>query len=174
MENIVLKKVNANEAGQLQTIAVQTFVESYAALNTEENINAYLENSFSLEKLSAELGDPNSDFYFAKMKDAVIGYLKLNFGPAQTDLHDAKSVEIERIYVLKEFQGKRIGKLFLEETIKIAREINADYVWLGVWERNTNAIRFYQRHGFETFDMHTFVLGEEKQTDLLMRLRLNV
>ena len=84
----------------------------------------------------------------------------------------ANSLEIERIYVLKEFLGKTIGQLLLEHAFQIAREKGNENVWLGVWEENKRAIRFYQKNGFEEFDKHIFMLGEDAQTDILMRKKL--
>jgi diamine N-acetyltransferase len=95
--------------------------------------------------------------------------MKINTGQAQTELKEQKSLEIERIYVLKEFQREKVGQTLLEKALQIAGQAHADFVWLGVWEKNTNAINFYRRNGFAEFDKHIFRLGEELQTDILMK-----
>lgn len=172
MENINIKRVTLNDIGQLQKIGRQTFFETFSAGNTEENMKKYLEEGFSIEKLTAELTDTNSQFYFAEFDNSIIGYLKLNFGQSQTELKDEKALEIERIYVLKEFHGKNVGQLLYEKAMQIARQVNADYVWLGVWEENPRAINFYKKNGFVEFDKHVFKLGDDEQTDIMMRLQL--
>ena len=111
MESIEIKRVTLNDIDQLQEIGKQTFYETFSAGNTEENMNQYLEEGFAFEKLTAELNDSNSETYFATLDDKVIGYLKLNFGQSQTELQDDKALEIERIYVLKEFHGKNVGQI---------------------------------------------------------------
>ncbi len=174
MENIQLKKVTLNDIDQLQKIGRQTFFETFAESNTEENMKEYLENSFSTEKLHSELNNPNSEFYFALEEDTVIGYLKINFGASQTELKDDKALEIERIYVLKEFHGKKVGQLLYEKAIQIAKETKADYVWLGVWEENHRALAFYKKNGFVEFDKHIFRLGNDEQTDIMMKLQLKL
>lgn len=174
MENIEIRRVTLAEAGQLQKIAKQTFSEAFSTGNTEANMEKYFEEGFSLGRLSSELEDNNSAFYFATLEKKVIGYLKLNFGQSQTDLKDDRALEIERIYVLKEFHGKSVGQLLYDKAIQIARQANADYVWLGVWEENPRAIRFYKKNGFVEFDKHIFQLGDDKQTDIMMKLDLNV
>jgi len=98
--------------------------------------------------------------------------LKLNFGQAQTELKDSNSFEIERLYVLAEFQGKKVGQILYEKAISIARQQNADYLWLGVWEKNYRAFRFYQKNGFFEFSKHVFRLGDDEQIDLMMKLQL--
>jgi ribosomal protein S18 acetylase RimI-like enzyme len=103
----------------------------------------------------------------------VIGYLKLNFGQSQTELQDNRALEIERIYVLKEFHGKSVGQLLYAKASQIARQKRADYVWLGVWEENPRAISFYKKNGFIEFDKHVFLLGKDEQTDIMMKLKLN-
>ena len=172
MENIDIKRVTLNDIDQLQKISRQTFSETFSAGNTEENMKKYLEEVFSMEKLTAELSNPNSEFYLAVLDNNAIGYLKLNFGQSQTELQDDKALEIERIYVLQEFHGKKVGQLLYEKAMQIARQKNADYVWLGVWEENPKAINFYKKNGFVEFDKHIFKLGNDEQTDIMMRLRL--
>jgi ribosomal protein S18 acetylase RimI-like enzyme len=173
MENIKIVSAGLNDIDQLQIIGRQTFSETFSAGNTEENMRKYLDEGFSSEKLRAELNDKNAAFYFAKISNQVIGYLKLNVGQSQTELKDDKALEIERIYVLKEFQGKNIGQMLYEKAIQIAGNINADYIWLGVWEENKRAISFYQKNGFVEFDKHIFKLGDDEQTDIMMKLKLS-
>ena len=132
----------------------------------------YFEEGFSDEKLTAELTDENSEFYFAIFDNEVIGYLKINFGASQTELKDNKALEIERIYVSKEFHGKSVGQLLYIKAIEIAKEQNSEYVWLGVWEENHRAIQFYKKNGFVEFDKHIFKLGNDEQTDIMMKLKL--
>lgn len=173
MESIEIKKVMLNDIDQLQKISRQTFFETFSTKNTEENMRKYLEEGFSIDKLTAELTDKNAEFHFALLDNTVIGYLKLNFGQSQTELKDDKALEIERIYVLKEFHGKKVGQVLYEKTIQIAKQVNADYVWLGVWEENPRAISFYKKNGFVEFDKHIFKLGDDEQTDIMMKLKLS-
>lgn len=173
MSNIEIRKVTTNDLEELQKISRLTFYETFASGNTEEDMNKYLDEAFSFTKLKIELSDNNSEFYFATLDNNVIGYLKLNFGQSQTELKDNKAVEIERIYVLKEYHGKGVGQLLYDQAIKISRQKNADYVWLGVWEKNPRAINFYKKNGFVEFDKHIFKLGNDEQTDLMMKLKLN-
>lgn len=171
-ENIIIRKIALNEIDQLQKIGQQTFHETFSESNSEENMKNYLEEKFSYEKLTAELTDENSEFYFATLQNEVIGYLKINFGASQTELKDEKALEIERIYVSKEFHGKKVGQLLYDKAIEIAKEKNIDYVWLGVWEENHRALSFYRKNGFTEFDKHIFKLGNDEQTDLMMKLKL--
>ncbi len=172
MNDVFIRPVELYELIDLQEISRQTFYETFAAQNTEENMNKYLEENLSAEKMSAELHDKNSRFYFAELDKKVIGYLKLNFGQSQTELKDGRALEIERIYVIREFQGMRIGQKLYEKAINIARDEGMDYVWLGVWEENPKAISFYRKNGFVEFDRHIFRLGDDNQTDIMMKLEL--
>ena len=173
MKPIDIIRVTPKDINQLQNIGRQTFYESFAAENSEENMENYLNHAFSVAKVTAEISDKNTLIYFAKLEGNVIGYLKLNIGDSQKELQDTNSLEIERIYVLREFQGRNIGQLLYEKAIEVAKEKNVDYVWLGVWEKNPRAIKFYQRNGFVAFDKHIFMLGNDPQTDILMKLKLD-
>jgi diamine N-acetyltransferase len=172
MTDIQIKKVNLKEIYQLQKICRTTFYETFAKGNSEENMSQYLEEGFSIEKLSNELLDLNSAFYFASMGDVVVGYLKINFGESQTEIQDDKGLEIERIYVLNQFHGKNVGQLLFYHALKIAKYHHLQYIWLGVWEENQKAINFYRKNGFQEFDKHIFRLGDEEQIDIMMKLKL--
>ena len=173
MEIVEISKITKDEILQLQEIGRQTFYETFSESNTEENMKSYLDNGFSIDKITFELNDENAEFYFAKIDDKIIGYLKLNFGQSQTELKDDKALEIERIYVLKEFHGKKVGQILYDKAIEIAKKKNSDFIWLGVWEENPRAINFYKKNGFVEFDKHIFILFYDEQTDIMMKLKLN-
>lgn len=172
MDNIKISKVTLADIFRLQLISKQTFAETFTEHNTAEDMQFYLDHNLSIDKLSEELREQNSEFYFALVDNNVIAYLKINFGPAQTELKDKSSLEIERIYVLKDFHGKKIGQVLYNKAIEIAKRLNCEYVWLGVWEKNQRAIHFYKKNGFVEFDKHIFKLGNDEQTDIMMRLKL--
>jgi len=169
---MIITKVNLIDIDLLKEICIKTFSETFSSANSEEDMDKYLENNFSTKKLNLELIDKASGFYFAKIDNRVIGYLKINIGQSQTEIKSNDSLEIERIYVLKEFHGKNVGQALYEKAIEIAKVKRVKYVWLGVWEQNQRAIRFYQKNGFIPFDKHIFTLGDDKQTDILMKLIL--
>ncbi|MGL6200855.1 MAG: GNAT family N-acetyltransferase [Lachnospiraceae bacterium] len=138
-------------------------------MNTPSNMKAYLDISFYLEKLSAELLNTSSLFYFLYSDEELSGYLKLNEAPAQTDIYDGQSLEIERIYIAKEFQGKGLGVDLMDRAINLAKLRKKQYVWLGVWEKNEKAIPFYKKNGFYEVGTHSFFMGDDEQTDYIMR-----
>lgn len=173
MEKIIIRRVTTGDMMSLQKIGRQTFDETFSEVNSEENMTKYLEERFSADRLIWELNNTDSEFYFAVSGNKVIGYLKVNSGVAQTELQDDKALEIERIYVLKEYYGKGAGQLLYEKALEIARHKKAGYIWLGVWENNLRAQKFYKKNGFVEFDNHIFVLGESSQTDIMMRLQLD-
>lgn len=168
-----IRKVNIQDIEKLKEIGKLTFAETFASKNSEEDMLEYLDKAFSTEKLQAELTDKNAEFFFAELDDGVIGYLKVNYGQSQTEIRDAKALEIERIYVLKEFHGKKVGQRLYDKAIELAKAKSVAYVWLGVWEQNPRAIRFYEKNGFVAFDKHIFKLGKDEQTDIMMKLKLS-
>lgn len=167
-----IRKLNITDLENLQKLSITTFRETFEEVNTEEDMQKYLAENLSLEKLKSEIENPNSEFYFAENENEVLGYLKINFGDAQTENQGNEALEIERIYVLKEFFPLKIGQILFEKSVEIAQEKNMKFIWLGVWEENKRAIRFYEKNGFEIFGKHDFVLGKDVQTDLMMKLFL--
>lgn len=159
---MLIRRVQPTELPLLQYISQQTFSETFAKDNTPEDMECYLEEKLSIDQLSREYSDPRSTFYFAVDGEETIGYLKVN----QT----SDELEIERIYVLQEFYGCGIGQLLLDQAIGLAQKANCRSIWLGVWEHNPRAIRFYEKNGFVPYGSHLFKLGNDEQRDVLMRL----
>ncbi|MFK8013201.1 MAG: GNAT family N-acetyltransferase [Marinicellaceae bacterium] len=169
MDKPRIEKIDARQIEKLQKIGKQTFFETFADSNTSEDMEKYLTNSFAKSKLIQELNNPNSCFYLAKLNSRIVGYLKVNWSDAQTEPQEPGAFEIERIYVLNKFHGKKIGQSLFKKALNIAESKNSKYLWLGVWEKNPRAIRFYQKNGFVAYDKHTFIVGNDKQTDVLMK-----
>ena len=172
MHTIKIHKATPADLQTLQTISILTFQETFADHNTQENMQNYLSEGFSIHQLTAELNNQHSEFYLATSGNETIGYLKINTGPSQTELKENRALEIERIYVLKQFHGKNIGQQLYHKALQIAQQHHAEYIWLGVWEKNPRAIRFYQKNGLTAFDKHIFKLGDDEQTDIMMKLKL--
>lgn len=168
-----IQRVNIAQAGMLLTISKKTFYDAYAHLIAAADLEIYSATAFTLNKMQQELANPNSAFYFAVEGNQVVGYIKLNFNNAQTEPGHKNTLEVERIYVLARCQGKHIGSQLLQFAIKTAKNNNHEYVWLGVWEHNHPAIAFYEHKGFETFGSHPFLLGNDWQTDILMKYELS-
>jgi len=149
-----------------------TFSDAFEADNDPKDFKEYIDVAFSQEKLWEEFKESNTDFYFVNQKENCIGYFKLNVGNAQSDLKLEESMELERIYVLKEFQGRGHGERILNKVKRLAAQAGKSFLWLGVWEKNTRAIKFYEKHGFVKFGTHPYYIGSDKQTDWLMRFDL--
>jgi ribosomal protein S18 acetylase RimI-like enzyme len=172
MQNLSLLKVSPEYLSPLQQLSAKTFIDTYAQFNTEEDMQNYIATEFSDEKLLADINSPHVVFYLAMEGNVPVGYIKVNYTTSQTDVNDGKSLELERIYVLKEHQGKKIGQFLLDAARDIAVKSDLDYLWLGVWDKNTNAQQFYAKNGFTAFGTHDFMLGNDRQTDILLRLSL--
>ena len=166
------RKCNKTDLEQLTSVSKKTFYDAFEKDNDPIDFKTYINKAFSAKQIDSELNNPNSGFYFVYKNGQLAGYYKLNTNDAQTDLKLAESLELERIYVLRNFQGKRIGKQMLTEIKAFAKDSKKHFVWLGVWEKNVKAIQFYQRHGFYKFDTHPYYIGSDKQTDWMMRFDL--
>lgn len=152
----------------LQEISYETFTETFGHQNSPENMKAYLERAYNLMQLETELSNTSSDFFFIYFKNEIAGYLKVNTNDAQSEQMGNDSLEIERIYVRKKYQKEGLGKYLITIALEIAKERNKKKIWLGVWEKNENAIAFYQKMGFVPTGTHSFYMGDEEQIDLIM------
>ena len=172
MDNFVIKECSLEDIEKVKYISEKTFYETFADQNTEEDMNKYLKENFSYEKMTYEINNSYSKFYIVENNDDVVAYMKINFDKAQIEEGHNNTIEVQRIYVLEDFKGKRIGKALIQKAIEIGKESKVDYLWLGVWEHNIKAIGFYEKLGFKKIDTHIFKLGDDEQVDHLMKLVL--
>ena len=167
-----IRLVTIDDLNALQEISTTTFLDAFGYANTEKDMQSYLEESRSVESLRQQL-EEDSEFYFLQDQQSTVGYLKLNFGKSQTEKNLTDSIEVQQIYVIKEYQSKGLGKLLMDKAIERGKEKGLKYVWLGVWEHNPRAIEFYEKLGFIPFGKHAFLLGTDLQTDILMKRPLS-
>ena len=168
-----LRYATTNDAVLIADISRQTFYDTFAADNTEANMQKFLDEQFTKGRLMLEVGVPENIFLLAYYENNIAGYVKLREGKKLAGLLGKASMEIARLYVIKEFIGKGLGKLLMQASLNIAAEKNKEVVWLGVWERNQRAIRFYTAWGFQKFDECDFLLGNDLQRDWLMKKALS-
>lgn len=166
---ITIQLVRPSDLEALLSLSKKTFYDAFEHVNNPEDFEAYTAVAFQPEKLLSEINNPHSAFYFALIDNENVGYIKLNYASAQTEFQDTDAVEVERIYVLASQQGKQIGKQLIDFAVAKAIEDKLKYIWLGVWEHNHKAIRFYEREGFKQFSSHQFILGSDVQIDVLMK-----
>lgn len=170
---LMLKRIVSSDIDSLKTLSIRTFKETFENQNTVKNMDLYLSERMSKKALLNEIENPDSHFYFSYLKNKCIGYLKLNFNGAQTEsVFNDNAFEIQRIYILKEFQGNGWGSQLFEKAIQLGMQKNYKKLWLGVWEMNYNALVFYQKKGFKAYGRHVFELGTDSQIDILMSLEL--
>ena len=159
-----------HQVEKLRNLSIQTFRESYEHMNDPEDFQKYLDQAFAFSQLEKEVTHPESYFYFLEYNNVIAGYLKLNIGSVQTDRRFPEAMEVERIYLLKDFQKRGLGRIMIQFAMERAKEWNKPYLWLGVWKKNPNAIAFYKSMGFVFFGTHTFTIGKDAQEDELYKL----
>ncbi len=165
---IALRTCTLEDLHELQKISYETFNETFKNQNSPENMNAYLDTAFTLEQLEKELSNLSSQFYFVYFNNELAGYLKVNTNDAQSEEMGAESLEIERIYIKSKFQKHGLGKYLFNKAFELAVKNNKKKIWLGVWEKNENALAFYKKMGFIQTGAHSFYMGDEEQTDFIM------
>ncbi len=154
-------------------IARSTFKDAFQDQNNPEDFKAYLDEALGKSAMREQLLNPDSLFYFIYLEEELVGYFKLNEESAQTEYIGKDHMELERIYVRPAHQNKGYGKKIMNDVIRMARSRKARILWLGVWENNHSAIRFYEDLGFIKFGSHPYYVGKDKQTDWMMRLKLD-
>jgi diamine N-acetyltransferase len=165
-----IRQAESKDAALIADLSRETFYDSFAAENTAEDMEIFLSKQFTREGLIAEMDRTDLIFFLVCLGDEVIGYVKLR-ACKLPDSNDP-SIEVARIYVKKQWIGKGAGKLLMQVSIDHAVSNSAKWLWLGVWEKNPAAIAFYKKWGFVKFGETDFFLGNDKQTDWLMKKHL--
>lgn len=172
MGNIIIKKAENKEASLIADMSRQTFYDSFVADNTKEDMEKFMNEQFSRESLIKEVETGDGIFFIAYEGEEALGYVRLRDGEYYPEFSNNSSIEIVRIYAVKAAIGKGVGSALMKKCIDTANELNREIIWLGVWERNQRAIDFYTKWGFRKFGEHDFVLGNDVQTDWLMKKTL--
>ncbi|MCK1221561.1 GNAT family N-acetyltransferase [Streptococcus uberis] len=164
--------VKDEEVAILRDLAIQTFTETFGGHNTDEQLQEFFEQDYTLEVLGKELKSTENEVYFLRKDGEVVGYLKVNWGEDQTEQELEDSFEIQRIYILNAYQGHGLGKFLFEFALERAYTSGKSWAWLGVWENNLKAQALYRKYGFEKFSEHSFAVGDLVDTDWLMKKAL--
>jgi ribosomal protein S18 acetylase RimI-like enzyme len=167
-----LREADFADLASLLDLAQTSFVQAFTEGNKPENVQAYLSQAFTSVQLEKEWRNPASTFLLASLEGRLVGYTKVNLAAAQTDVQDPDSLEVARLYTLEEVWGRGVGQFLLDAALAFAKEKGKTFVWLGVWEHNARAIRFYEKNGFKAFGSHPFPFGDEIQNDWLMRVEV--
>lgn len=167
--NLDIRHARIEDARLLAELGAQTFAETFTEENTPEDMAAYLADSFSLEKLTAELTDPLSIFFIAEVDGHAAGYAKLHSGEASDGIEGQNPIELVRLYVSRKWLGRGVGQALMQRCINEGRAKGFQTIWLGVWERNHRALAFYRKWNFREVGEHIFQLGSDAQRDILMQ-----
>ena len=169
LPSITIQTAAVAQTATIANLSRITFYDTYAQYNTKENMDQFIAEHFSMDALTSQISDPNNIFLIAYMDDLPVGYVKMREGKIPEGLGEDNAIEIERIYALKNVIGQGVGKSLMLESVATAKAKGKKAVWLGVWQQNSSALQFYKKFGFEEFGTHIFMLGEDPQTDFLMR-----
>ncbi len=171
--DITIRRAKTVDAGQLADLGARTFWQAFGADNNPEDMQTYVAAHFSPAQIGQELDSTSATFFVAEVSDKQVGYAKLNQGATPDCVRSSRPIELERIYVDRAVLGTGIGAGLMQACLAEARARGFGTVWLGVWEKNHRALRFYRRWGFRKVGAHTFVLGKDVQQDQVMALVLD-
>lgn len=159
---------------ELRDLSEATFRDTYTALNTPENMEQHVAEKFTLEKIKNDIQSTDNQHFVIESANQIVAFAKLVKHHSTEGLTEKKVVEIERFYVDKNLHGQQLGRKLMDCCVVWAKQNDFEVIWLGVWEKNPNAIKFYQKMGFEFLGKHTFVLGTDEQTDFTMRFDISL
>jgi diamine N-acetyltransferase len=169
-----IRFATSQDAEILANIGRQSFHEAFAEhpKNDPADMKTYMDEAFSVENIYEELAEKDSVWFIAEVENEAIGYAKLKTNSREEGISGENPIELCRLYNLQKFIGNGYGKALMLKCLEFARENRHDMFWLGVWEFNYNAQKFYTKFGLEKCGEHVFQLGKDPQTDWLMQRNL--
>lgn len=164
---ITIRRATLADASVLAEIGRRTFDKTFTGTCTEDDMQEFLQENFNIDQVKKELSDPGDLFFFAEKDGQVAGYMRLKEDYQYFELMKQwKSLELKRIYIDEPFMGKGIAQQLIDFAENLAKEKNYEVLWLGVWEHNYRAKRFYEKMGFkDSGHSHPFPIGNTPQTD---------
>ncbi len=174
MSRVKIRRAMIEDAKMLAEFSYESFYTAFHdhPKNAPEDLRAYMDSAFSLETVSTELLKKYNFFLIAEFENETVGYAKIIVGSIEDGITAEKPIELNRLYAKTDFIGKGIGQQLMDECFKLAIHHQCDVMWLGVWEYNPRAKRFYEKQGFSEVGSHIFQLGSDPQIDILMQKRL--
>lgn len=174
MSEISIRQASLDDAKSLTDLSYTTFWDAFAhhPKNAPDDLAHYMRQAFSLEQITNELTDPKNVFLIAEIDGKPAGYAKVIINNIEPGISAKRPVELSRLYSHQEYIGKGVGQDLMDACFDRAKSLGHDVMWLGVWEYNPRAQRFYEKNGFRVVGKHVFQLGADAQTDLLMQKEL--
>lgn len=172
-EGISVRTCTTSDIETLVSLGIKTFRDTFDEFNTVDNMLLYINKTFTKKAIEREMNEPGAVFFLAFDDTRATGYAKIRESENPEELNGISALEIERLYVLKDYIGKRVGHMLMQTCLAFAKKKSCEMLWLGVWEHNDRAIGFYRKYGFERFGQHVFMLGHDVQTDWLMKKKLD-
>ena len=167
-DKVTIRPAGASDTALLADLGRRTFVGAFGSNNEPSHMDEYVAWAFTPGQLERELADPAAQFLIAETDGVAVGYAKIREWTAPECVAGIRPVELERIYADQASIGTGIGSALMGACLDAIRARGGETVWLGVWERNERAIRFYEKWGFEIVGAKVFLLGGDKQTDVVM------
>ena len=164
---INIKRATPQDADLVSHLSKITFKDTFRGTCTDKELQSFVENAFSPAATFNELKDKDDFYFIAWYNNVAAGYMRLKENYTEyAAIKKYKALEVKRIYVLKEYQSKKVGAALMAYALQLASEKNYEVIWLGVWEHNQKAKLFYKKWGFtDTGDSHNFPIGNTPQTD---------
>lgn len=167
-QSFSIRAATPDDVRLLTELGRTTFEDTFAQYNTKEDMELYLAEQFSLSAVQDELAGEGNAFFILEWEGAPACYMKLRHAPVDGGDSTLPAIEIQRIYVTKDHLRKGLGSRMMEFCVEYCRRHDIATLWLGVWEKNESAIRFYEKWGFKLVGAHDFLLGKDLQRDLIM------
>jgi ribosomal protein S18 acetylase RimI-like enzyme len=167
-----IRRARFDEMPVIRNLAIEIYSDTFSSMNTPENMQAFFESEYNLPKMQAEWHEPGSLYFVAVVDNMYAGYLRLRTNREVEHLLGSNTIELHRLYVHRDFQDQKLGSKFMNHALEISKDLKYEWIWLGVWEKNFKAQAFYAKWGFERFSEHTFLMGDDAQTDWLLKRKV--
>jgi ribosomal protein S18 acetylase RimI-like enzyme len=174
MDTVIIREATTHDLPAILHVAIASYEDTFAAFNTRENMDAFYADNYTLPRFTDEFHELHSVLFVACRHSEVVGFVRLRISHEADAFLTGKNIELQRLYIHPAHQGIRAGALLMERALAYAVEHQFEWMWLGVWERNFKAQKFYEKQGFTRFSEHVFQMGDDPQTDWLLKRKVSM
>jgi diamine N-acetyltransferase len=166
---IRIRRAEDDDALALSVLAERTFRAAFADSNSAANMQLHCAGSYGQALQLAEIRESDRETWVAETDSGLVAYVQLRIDARSPMISGERPVEIQRFYVDASHHGTGLAHQLMAHVLARAGTAGSATLWLGVWERNTRALAFYRKWGFDVVGEHIFKVGEDPQRDLVMR-----
>jgi ribosomal protein S18 acetylase RimI-like enzyme len=157
---ISITKASVDDCATIAGIGKISVKEAHQDSCSARDLNEFIAGAYNDNSIKKELSDAANIYHLIRVNGSPAGFSKIVLNASHPNIFKKNTTKLDRIYLLKEFFGLKLGYELMTFNIELARNGGQSGMWLFTWVGNTQAVNFYLKTGFEIVGSHNFKVSE--------------